>query len=62
METKLLAYKLEQLKYGLGFHGCLQVNFEGHSGGLGLFWSREIDLELLSYSFFMWFLALNGDS
>ncbi|KAG2709576.1 hypothetical protein I3760_05G246300 [Carya illinoinensis] len=50
METKLLTYKLEQLKYGFGFYSCLSVNCEGHSEGLGLFWICDIDLELVSYS------------
>lgn len=50
METESIACHLEKLKFSFDFSSCIAVNWEGHSGGVVLFWHNDIDLELLSYS------------
>lgn len=41
METKCLARCMFNLKFSLGFHGCLAVDSEGQSGGLICFGERK---------------------
>ena len=50
METKIRAVKVENLKFSLGFSGCFAVDSVGLSGGLGLFWSKDVSVELKNYS------------
>ena len=50
METKIRGKRVEFLKYGLGFSGCYAVDSEGLSGGIGLFWTKDVSVELKNYS------------
>lgn len=50
METKIRADRLENLKFTLGFSGCFVVNSVSLSGGIGLFWSKDVSVELKNYS------------
>ena len=49
-ETKIRAKRVEILQHSLGFAGCFEVDSAGLSGGIGLFWSRDVQVELKSYS------------
>jgi hypothetical protein len=37
------------MRFRLGFNNCLVVDGEGKGGGLALFWSDEIKMDILSY-------------
>ena len=50
METKISAQRVESLQNLLGFAGCFAVNSTGLSGGIGLFWKDEVEVELKNYS------------
>ena len=50
METKIQAKRVEALKCTLGFGGCFAVDSVGLSGGIGLFWSRDVNVELKNFS------------
>jgi hypothetical protein len=50
METKISAKRVENLRTTLGMAGCYAVESDGLSGGLGLFWSAEYDVDVKSYS------------
>ena len=50
METKIRGKRVENLKGLLGFTGCFAVDNVGLSGGIGLFWTRELHVELKNYS------------
>ena len=50
METKISAKRVKNLQNSLGFAGCFAVSSVGLSGGLGLFWSADLDVELKNYS------------
>ncbi|KAK3212709.1 hypothetical protein Dsin_017415 [Dipteronia sinensis] len=50
METRCKATKLENWRVKLGFKGKLVVDSFGNSGGLCLFWSDEVNVDLLSFS------------
>ena len=50
MKTKIRAKRVEDLCYQLGVAGCFAVDSEGLSGGIGLFWSKEYDVQLKNYS------------
>lgn len=50
METKIRAVRVEALQWQLGFAGCFAVDSNGLSGGIGLFWSSEVSVELKNYS------------
>lgn len=50
METRCTHSKLENLRLKLGFYGKLVVDCVGQSGGLCLFWSNDLVVELLTYS------------
>src|SRR5437868_4054988 len=49
-ETKVDAERVRGLTSRLGFAGCMPVASNGFSGGLVLFWSREIEVEVQSVS------------
>ena len=49
-ETKIRARRVEILQQSLGFVGCFAVDSAGLSGGIGLFWSNEVKVELKNYS------------
>ncbi|KAK3230182.1 hypothetical protein Dsin_002063 [Dipteronia sinensis] len=49
LETKCHHEKLENWKVKLGFVGKLVVDCIGRAGGLCLYWSQEVIVELLSY-------------
>ena len=51
METKISAKRVESLKATLGFAGCYAVDSNGLSGGIGLFWTADISIDLKNYSF-----------
>lgn len=50
METQINKYRVENLRYTLGFDNSFSVNREGRSGGLGLFWKNDIIVSVLKYS------------
>ena len=50
METKANVKRMEKVKYKLGFSNGLFVPNKGRSGGLALLWSKEVSLEIQSYS------------
>ena len=50
METKANVKRMEKVKYKLGFSNGLFVPNRGRSGGLPLLWSKEVSLEIQSYS------------
>lgn len=50
METKNLAKRVESLQRQLGFAGCFTVDSVGLSGGIGLFWSADVVVDLKNYS------------
>lgn len=50
METKIRAKRVENLQYQLGFGGCFAVDSDGLSGGIGLYWSKDVNVELKNYS------------
>ena len=49
-ETQLPKARVESLKGSLGFDNSFAVSSLGRSGGLGLFWNNNINIQLLSYS------------
>ena len=50
METKISGDRVKSLRTSLGFAGCFAVDSNGLSGGIGLFWSAELVVDLKSYS------------
>lgn len=50
METKLPAYGMTKLKFGLGYSHCFAVDRRGLSGGLALLWKEHLDLQVQSFS------------
>ena len=51
-ETKMKIAGMKKLKLKLGFVNGLYVQRQGKGGGLALFWKREFNLEIKSYSKF----------
>ncbi|XP_040987679.1 uncharacterized protein LOC121235397 [Juglans microcarpa x Juglans regia] len=49
-ETKLHARAAEKLKFRLGFENCLAVSSEGRSGGLALYWKKQVKVVIKNYS------------
>jgi hypothetical protein len=41
---------VELLGHTLGFAGCYDVDSDGLSGGIGLFWSNEVVVEIKNHS------------
>ena len=52
METKINRILMESLRIKLGYSCKLVVESAGKRGGLGLFWSDSVDIQLLSFSSF----------
>ena len=50
METKIRGKRVEDLKHVLGFSGCFAVDSDGLSGGVGLFWTSDVVVDLQNYS------------
>lgn len=50
METKINDKRVQRMKSILGFYGCVAVSSEGLSGGIGLFWTTEVLLNLIHFS------------
>jgi hypothetical protein len=50
METQVHKARVEQLKTTLGFDFSFAVSSTGRSGGLGIFWNNNINLQILLYS------------
>ena len=50
VETKVKHKHMEKIKFSLGFSNGLIVPNRGRSGGLALFWSTDVNLEIKSYS------------
>ena len=50
METKIKGKRVEDLKFSLGFLGCFAIDSDGLSGGIGLFWSKDVDVKLENFS------------
>lgn len=48
METKNKKEKLEKIRKRLNFSGYVYVNPRGISGGLALWWNKEVDVSVLS--------------
>lgn len=49
-EIKLMARRMERLKFRLGFDCCLAIDSEGCSGGLTLMWKNDVLLTVKSFS------------
>lgn len=49
-ETKIEGKRVSDLMTRLGFERCRAVNSAGLSGGLALFWSREVEVKVESIS------------
>ena len=52
METKSKKNRMERIKNRIGFSNGLIVPNVGRSGGIALLWTREISLEIKSYTKF----------
>jgi hypothetical protein len=50
METKIEGKRVEKLASALGFAGAFAVSSEGLSGGIGLFWSAEVSVDIKSFN------------
>jgi hypothetical protein len=50
METKISAKRVEKLKSTFGFSGVFAVDSDGLSGGVGLFWSSAVTVDIKSYN------------
>jgi hypothetical protein len=50
VETQLHKKRVEDLSHTLGFDKAFAVSSSSHSGGLGLYWNKEINIEILPYS------------
>jgi hypothetical protein len=50
METKIGKERVESLRTTLGFAGCFAVASEGLSGGIALFWSAEVLVDIKNFS------------
>ena len=50
VETKAKQKRMEKVKFKLGFSNGLIIPSQGKSGGLALLWSKDIKLEIKSYS------------
>ena len=50
METKIRGVRVEDLKYTLRFSGCFVVDSDGLSGGVALFWTSDVEVEIKNYS------------
>ena len=50
METKSKVKHMEKIKNNVGFANGFIVPSQGRSGGVDLFWTREINLEIKSFS------------
>ena len=50
LETQIEGMRVENLAGSLGFNKSFAVSSLGRSGGLGVFWNEEINLEIIGYS------------
>jgi hypothetical protein len=50
METKLSARRMENIRIRIGYNNMFVVDSIGRSGGLALFWNKEVDVEIKNYS------------
>jgi exonuclease III len=50
VETQIHKSRVEGLARTLGFDNCFAVSSSGRSGGLGMYWNIEINVEILPYS------------
>lgn len=50
LETQIEGSRVENLAGSLGFNKSYVVSSSGRSGGLGVFWNDEINLEIVGYS------------
>ena len=50
MKTQIDKYRVENLRYSLGFDSSFAVKSSGRSGGLGLFWKNDVSLDVKKYS------------
>jgi len=50
METQIAKYRVENLRYTLGFDYSFVVGSCGRSGGLGLFWKNDVSVSVKKFS------------
>jgi hypothetical protein len=50
METKISGKRVEKLAGALGFAGAYAVDSDGLSGGIGLFWSTDVVVDIKSFN------------
>lgn len=50
VETQLSKSRVENLACTLGFDNAYAVSSSGRSGGLGMFWYNEINIDVFGYS------------
>lgn len=49
-ETKMVERNIRRFKWLLGMHGMVARDCEGRSGGIVLFWKKEVNIKLRNYS------------
>ena len=50
MKTQIDKYRVENLRYSLGFDSSFAIKSSGRIGGLGLFWKNDVSLDVKKYS------------
>jgi exonuclease III len=50
VETQLHKSRVEGLASTLGYDRAFAISSSGRSGGIGIFWNNEINIEILPYS------------
>lgn len=50
METRAQKERVENMRRRLKFHNCFTVDPRGHSGGLCLFWSDKVQIQIFQHS------------
>ena len=50
LETQVNKARVEGLRHTLGYDKAFAVSSSGRSGGLGIFWNNNLNVEILPYS------------
>ena len=50
LETQIEGSRVKNMDGSLGFNKSFDVSSSGRSGGLGVFWNEEKNLEIIGYS------------
>jgi hypothetical protein len=49
-ETRQSKDRVENLRYRIGMKHCYQVSGDGKGGGIALYWTEDVTVDLLSFS------------